>query len=496
MEPEKRASVLKNYLYNLSYQLLLLIVPLVTMPYLARTLGIDNQGTFSVLLAVVSVFVMMGCVGLNIYGQREVAYNRSDPEKRDRIFWEIQLLRFLMLGVSLLVYFSFIWFNANIKPIINVYQPSLFMLFALEIGASMLDISWYYQGIENFKFQTVRNFVVKLTGLALIIIFIKSKDDLWLYILIYTLTNLIGNGSLWYDRLRYGKFLPPRRHSFLRHLKFSFIMFLPQIATTVYAQLDRVMLGGLLNDNNFQAGIYDNAEKIVKVALTVVTSIGLVMLSRIANTYIKNEKEKATDYIKSSFKLYLTLATPIMFGLAGIASNFIPRFFVDAKGAEQIVPVMIMLCPIIMLIGGSSVFGTQYLLPTNRMKPYTLSVFAGMIVNVILNFFLIRPFGAFGAAISTVVAETAVLAIQLIALRREFSFTMYLSGWRNFLSGAVMFVCVNYIGTILDPTISAIFVQIIIGVGIYFGMLLLLRDKFVSKYLKLVLNKLNQKNEE
>lgn len=492
MAEEKRVSVIKNYFYSLSYQILLLIVPLITMPYLARTLGIDSQGTFSILYAVISCFVMFGCVGLNLYGQREIAYYKNDREKRNRIFWEIELIRIFTLFTSLLVYFAFIWFNINVKSIVNVYEPLYFVLFAIEIPSAMLDISWYYQGIENFRLQTIRNFIVKLVGLALILIFIKKPADLWLYIVIYTGMNLFGNLSLWVNKLRSdGGFSAPDKKRFKVHLKRSIVMFLPQIATTVYAQLDRVMIGGLINDGNLQAGVYDNAEKIVKIALTVVTSIALVMLSRVANTYMKNDHDKARGYIYSSFRLYMCLSIPIMFGIAAIAGSFVERFFTDTPNAELITPVIIVLCPIILFIGGSSVFGTQYLLPTNRMKPYTLSVFTGMVVNVILNLVFIPLYGAKGAAIATVIAEFSVLTVQMIVLRREFSPVMYLHCWRNFLAGAVMFACVVGIGKLINSsTIVSLFVQITLGVTIYFGLLLLLRDPFIKKYMHAGFNKL------
>ena len=491
MAEEKHVSVIKNYLYSLSYQILLLIVPLITMPYLARTLGIDNQGTFSILYAVTSCFVMFGCVGLNMYGQREIAYYKNDREKRNRIFWEIELIRIFTLFISLIVYFAFVWFNTKVKSVVNVYEPLYFVLFALELPSAMLDISWYYQGIENFRLQTVRNFIVKILGLVLILILIKKPSDLWLYIVIYIGMNLLGNLSLWINKLRSDGFARPDTGKFKTHLSHSLVMFLPQIATTVYAQLDRVMIGGLVNDGNLQAGVYDNAEKIVKIALTVVTSIALVMLSRVANTYMKNERNKAREYIYSSFRMYMCLGTPIMFGVAAIADVFVERFFIDAANAEMISPVIVLLCPIILFIGGSSVFGTQYLVPTNRMRPYTVSVFAGMAVNIVFNFIFIPAYGARGAAIATVIAELTVLIVQMIALRHEFSPIMYVHCWRNFLSGAVMFFCVKGIGILINSsTLISIFVQIIAGVAVYFGLLFLMRDPFVGKYMNKVTDKL------
>ncbi len=485
----QKASVFTNYLYSLSYQLLLLVVPLVTMPYLASTIGITNQGTFEVGFSVVSIFVLLGCIGLNVYGQREIAYYKDDAKKCNSVFWEIELIRVITLSVALAIYFIFAVVNINVYQMVSIKEKLYFLLFALEILASMLDISWYYQGIENFKLQTVRNFLVKLINLALILIFVKDENDLGLYIFIYCSMNVVGNATLWLDKVKHGGFVKPRKKCFKPHITKSLLMFLPQVATTVYVYVDKVMLGVLVADGNFQVGIYGNAEKIVKVALTVVTSLGLVMLSRVANTYKQNDKQKTNAYIRESFNLYIFLAVPIMFGIMAIADTFVIRFFGGADGFEQITPVMVLLCPIILFIGGSNVFGTQYLLPTNRMTPYTLSVFVGMAVNVVLNLCLIPHFNAMGAAFATVAAEFAVLLVQMVAVRRDFTVVLYLKCWRNFLAGVVMFFAVFVLHKFVGDSLAALFVQVCFGAVIYFVVLLLLADPFVKKYL----NKLKQK---
>ena len=493
MGSKKPASVLKNYLYSLSCQILLLIVPLITMPYLARTIGIDNQGTFSILYSVSSTFVMLGCVGLNMYGQREIAYHKNDPQERNRIFWEIELVRISTLLVSLVIYFAFAWFNTQVSDLVNVNSLLLFALFAIDIPSSMLDISWYYQGIEDFRLQTVRNFAVKLIGLVLILTLVKDRGDLPLYIVIYTGMNLFGNLSLWISKLREG-FARPEKSAMGVHLRRSLLMFLPQIATIVYAQLDRVMVGALVDDGNLQAGVYDNAEKIVKIALTVVTSIALVMLSRVADTFKQNQLEKSREYIRKSFYLYTCLATPIMAGIMAIATPFVAVFFADADHAEMIAPVIVALCPIVLFIGGSSVFGTQYLLPTNRLRPYTLSVFTGMVVNVVFNLVFIPRFGALGAAFATALAELMVLIVQMVALRKEFSFMLYLRAWRNFLCSLCMYLVVRWIGGLLGG-ISALglAVQVAAGAAVYFLLLFVLRDPFLWGYLRKIMNKLRHR---
>ncbi len=494
MDAQGKKTVVKNYLYSLSYQILLLIVPLVTMPHLARTVGIAGQGTYGVLYAVTSAFVMLGCVGLNLYGQREVAYCKDDPAARNRVFWEVETMRVAALSVALILYLAFVWFDLRVFALIDVGRPLYPLLFSAELISGMLDISWYYQGIENFKLQTIRNFVVKLAGLILILTLVRGEGDLWKYIVIMLASNLLGNGSLWLTKLRADPFVKPDLRALPGRLKVSLSMFLPQVATIVYAQLDRVMIGGLVRDGNLQVGIYDNAEKVVKIALTVVTSIALVMLSRVANAFKSQDREKARAYVRFSFRIYMLLGVPITFGLAALAPGITEKLFGGADGASGIAPVMAMLCPIILFIGGSSVFGTQYLLPTDRLKPYTASVFTGMVVNLIFNAALIPFFGAFGAAAATLLAEFSVLAVQMIALRKEFSPRLYLACWRNVLAGLLMFAALLGLGVLFPtPSYLWIFVKILAGAVIYFLLLILLRDPFLLDGLAKVRKKLFQK---
>ncbi|MBQ3866210.1 MAG: polysaccharide biosynthesis protein, partial [Clostridia bacterium] len=357
--------------------------------------------------------------------------------------------------------------------------------FSLEIFSSMLDISWYYQGIENFKLQTVRNFIVKLAGLVLILVLVREPGDLWKYIVIMLAANFLGNGSLWLNKLRADPFAAPDRARFGGRLKKSLAMFLPQIATIVYAQLDRVMVGGLIRDGNLQVGVYDNAEKVVKIALTVVTSIALVMLSRVANSSRSEDREKTREYVRFSFRLYMLLSVPIALGLGALAGQVTERLFAGAEGAAGIAPVMQMLCPIVVFIGGSSVFGTQYLLPLDRLKPYTVSVFTGMVINLAANALLIPPFGAMGAAGATALAEFSVLAVQMFALRREFSPVMYLRCWRNVAAGLVMFGALLLLRRVI-PGASYLYLilQILAGAVVYFLCLLLLRDPLLTDVLR------------
>lgn len=474
----RKTSLTKNYIYNLSYQLLVLVIPLITMPYISRVLGDYNVGVFNFIQAVVGYFVLFGCVGLNLYGQREIAACGDDIVKRSRVFWELQGIRTVTVGVAFLIYTLCVKFM--VKEISLYYY-----LFSIEILASILDISWFFQGIEQFRVQTLRNFAVKATGVACIFLFVKTKEDLAVYIGCYAATVFFGNLLLWFclrgDLIR----VQPSELKPLRHIKPVLIVFLPQIATSIYAQLDKTMIK-FLSDFN-EVAYYSQAEKIVKLVLTVVTAMGLVMLSRIAVSHSNNDEEKVTKYINNSFRYLFFLMWPCMFGCMAIAYKFVPWYF--GAGYERVAPCMVVLCPIIVMIGLSNTLGTQYLLPTNQMKFYTISVISGAVVNAVFNLVLIKPLGCIGASIATVLAELAVTAVQFWFLRDTFKPTVLLQGWKSFVAAVVMGAAVWFISLVTEVGFVYTLVQIGVGVIVYIAVLLLLKDDFFLTMVRRVLRR-------
>ncbi len=470
-----RSSLTKNYIYNLSYQILLLLVPLVTMPYVSRVLGDYNLGVFNFIQAMVGYFVLFGCVGLNLYGQREIAACGENVEKRSRVFFELQIIRTVTVGFAFLLYTLLV--TLLVKEL-KIY----YYLFSIEIFASILDISWFFQGIEQFRIQTIRNSIVKLTGVACIFLFVRTSEDLSVYIFWYAITILLGNVLLWFCLRGEIVFARVRFQGLLRHIRPALLVFLPQIATSVYAQLDKTMVK-FLSDYE-QVAYYSQAEKIVKLILTVVTAMGLVMLSRVAVSYSNRDQKKIENDIHNSFRYLFFLMWPCAFGCVAIARNFVPWYF--GAGFDPVAPCMMMLCPIILCIGVSNTLGTQYLLPTKQMKAYTTSVIAGACVNALCNACLIPFFGAIGACIATVAAEAAVTGVQFWFLRRVFPPKILLEGWRNILAAAVMGFCVWLLGLALPAKVYATCLQIALGVVVYVVLLLLMRDPFFLKMLRRV----------
>lgn len=185
-----RMKIIKNYLYNMSYQLLTIFLPLITIPYISRTIGVVGVGANAYTNAVMSYFLLIANLGINLYGNRTVAYIRDDEEKLSKFFFEIQILRFLLVFIVGTIYLGFVFlFGGSYK--------SLFIAQGIAIVATFFDISWLFMGVENFKSIFLRNVFVKLVSVGLILLLVKNKHDLLMYVLILMLSTLFGNIIIW-----------------------------------------------------------------------------------------------------------------------------------------------------------------------------------------------------------------------------------------------------------------------------------------------------------
>ena len=476
------ASLRKNYVYSLLSQLLVILLPVVTTPYLSRVLGENNLGIYDYILSIVNYFILFGCIGLNLYGQREIAASHDDPVKKSAIFYELMMIRTITMSVSLLIYYLVLTHFAD--------QPRYYALLGIELVAALFDISWFYPGNEDFRMQSIRTIVVRSVSIACVFIFVKCEEDLDKFILCYALAILIGNLSLWFPLKGMLVGVSPRSLNLKRHILPVLIMFLPQIATNVYTQLDKTMIGWLTNHEYAQVTYYSQAEKIVKIAMTVITAIGGIMLSRMAMVISDKDEEKAKAYIRKSFCFMMLLAFPMMAGFAAVAEDFVPWFF--GPGYDAVIPCLVLLSPLVFIIGVSNILGTQYLVPSKRMRQYTLSIVFGMVTNCVGNALLIPRFRSIGAVIATLIAETVVSVSQFIFLRVTFTPAVLLQGKKYFFAAALMGAAVYAVSLPLPGTIYATAIEAGAGVLIYFGLLLLMRDAFLLEQIRSVLPKLKQ----
>lgn len=478
-----KKSVKKNYIYNLIYQILVMIIPLITTPYLSRVLGAENIGIYSYTLSITTYFILFGSLGVAMYGQREIAYVQDDKDKRSKAFYEIFIMRIITLFISLIIFYI----TFCIKGEYNVYYKILI----LEIIANAIDISWYFQGLEEFKKTVIRNTIVKLISVVCIFVLVKNNNDLNKYFAIYVLSNVIGNLSLWLYIPKYTSKVKLNELKVIRHLKPTIILFIPQVATQIYTVLDKTMIGAIIADKS-EVGYYEQAQKIIKLLMTIATSLGTVMMPRIAATYSKGNKEKVREYMNTSFSFIMLLAFPLMFGIISVANKFVPLFY--GNGYEKVIPIMCIISPIIIFIGLSNVTGTQYLLPTKQQNKYTISVVMGAVVNFILNIILIKKYASIGASIATVVAEFCVTLSQFILIRKNIKFKEVIPIiYKYIIASIVMFIASMVVGCCITNNILSIFIQILVSVIIYLGVLIIMKDKMIDEGINIVKKKIKVK---
>lgn len=502
-----KKSITRNYIYNMVYQVLILILPLVTTPYLSRVLGAEGIGIYSYTYAIVTYFILFGSLGVALYGQREIAYAQENPEKRKQIFVEIVIFRAITILIATIVYY-FIFVNGKEYQI--YYQ-----ILILELIAAAFDISWFFQGIEEFKKTVTRNVLVRICSVSLVFILVKNKEDLAKFTLIYSLADLIGNLSLWIYLPKYIKGIKINGINIKRHMPHIFLLFIPQIANQIYNILDTTMIGWLVEDKS-ETGFYEQAHKVIRLLLTIVNSLGIVMIPRMANAFANNDKRQINSYMKMSFNFTFFLSFPIMLGIVSISKEFVPVFFGD--GYDKVNYIIYVLSPMVLLMGIANVLGTQYLLPTKRQKEYTFSVTIGVIVNFILNYIFISLWKSIGAAIATVLSQVVVDTLQYRHVKNEISIKELIKiAWKYLISALVMFAVCFGIRTILEINIISIalenlasrlemdklyiyncisiVVQVFFGAITYIVMLIALKDTYVYNFLNKLKSKFLKKKE-
>lgn len=480
MSESKKKSLKLNYIYNVSYQVLSLITPLVTTPYVSRVLGADRIGDYSFTASIVTYFSMVAVLGTLTYGNREISYLQDDRTKRSILFWEVELLSFLSTAVCTAAYLIFLLFC----------DRSMFSLFAVQtisIVCVAFDIAWLLQGLEEFGKIMLRNMFFKVLNIVFIFVFVRSQNDLLLYVSGMVILALLSNLSIWLYLPQYVDKPDWKNLHPLRHLRPTLALFIPSAAMSIYTVFDKTMIG--IFANNFENGYYEQALKVSKTALTLVTALGAVMIPRMGYFFNQNEKEKVKELTYQSYNFVWFLGVPLCFGLIGTAANFVPWFY--GKGYDRITVLLPILGLLILVIGLSNVTGIQYFVTTKREKLLTKTVLTGAAVNFVCNLLFIPKLCSIGAAFASVIAESVITVTQLYLIRKELSSVrIFRQSIKYLLAGAVMLALLFIENHYLSASILHTFIMVATGAATYFTMLLLLRDEFFFGYLKLLIQKL------
>lgn len=476
--------IVKNYIYNLLYNVLVLLAPLITAPYLARVLGATRLGIYSYVNSVTSVVISISLVGLSSYGSRQVAYERDDKEHLSKIFSNIISLRFGLGILGTLIYFLFAGFSN--------YQYYFALYYIYYLG-NVLDCTWLFVGVEDMKIPALKNTLAKIISIAGIFLLVKTKDDLSKYIFILAISSFIGM-IVSYPQLR--KYIFPQKpdiKSFVQHYKGALILFLPGLVSTIYLQIDKVMIEWLTNKTD-QISFYDQAEKIVMIPLTFITVLSTVMMPRIANEFANNHKKSIENLLIKSCKVSLFLAYPLMFGIAAIANDFIPWYLGEEFSAT--ITALVILSPIVISNTLVGISGTQYFIATNQTGILLKSNIFAAIMNIVINAILIPRYGYVGAAAATLLSNYTLVIVQYFTLGKQIKIRkMFRHTFKYFISSIIMFGVVFGISVIRDSSPLTTITQIVTGAVVYFAIMLLTHDTLTQEILVQVVRKAKRKNE-
>ena len=479
-------SVKKNIVLNVINTLTSIIFPIITFPYAARVLLPEGIGIVNFEQSVVNYIVLFTSLGIPLYAVKEVAKYRDDKAARDRITVEIILLSMLLCAAGYVV----VWLLATFVPRISEHK-ALFYILSLSILFTAIGVNWFYQGIEDFKFITVRAVVVRCLSAAALFLFVRTRQDLLIYGVILV-GSTVGNNFINFVHLRRHislGLLRLRELRVFRHLMPVMHIFMFNLISSLYVYLNSVMLGFMATDE--AVGYYTAGTKITHVVLMVITSLGTVLLPRCSNLLKKGDEVGFGIVIGKSLRLTIGLSLPIMAGLMVLAYPvtvvFCGEEFADA------VPVLLWNAPVILFIGLTNVMGIQVLFPKEKINIVLISVSGGAVANLLLNLWLIPAYSATGAAIAALAAEGAVLVLQIILGRRYYPFKLREMLNANYIVGTLsMTLCVWAVTLVADNVWVRLIAGIAVGAASYSLALAVLKDSLFLEILNTLRHKLHK----
>ncbi len=465
-------SILGNYVYSLIYNIAALIVPFLTAPYLARTLGAQSLGIFAYIQSTTAILCTVSMLGTYTFGNRQVAYTRDSRERMSREFCNVMGLRIALGVIGTAVYFAVCCMSE-----LRAY----FLLYYIYYIGFVIDCSWLYVGIEDMRVCMLKNLCAKVGGAFCVFIFVRNDEHLWRYVLILALSTFAANLSVYAKLGRHVSLRRPEVASLCPNLKAAFKLCLPTLVATVYLQVDKLMLGWL-TESTVEITYYDQAEKIIMIPLSFVTVLSTVMMPRIANEFKKSGIERINRLLKKACGYSMLAASPLMFGIFAVAPKFVPWYLGD--GYAPVADAIMILSPYVLTNTLLGISGGQYFTATDQIEILLKSNLVGMAANIITNGTLIPIYGYRGAAIATIFSQILMLVYQYRHMARQTDILPALLRQSKYLVyGGVMLACVWAVGIGREPSVWLTAAQVAVGVASYAAILLTVRDKQLKELL-------------
>ena len=467
----------KNLILQTVYQIWNMCLPLVTAPYLSRRLGAEQLGIFSYTSSVVSYFALAAMLGTVHYGARSIAAVREDPDARSEVFWSVFFLQAFAAAAASAAYGGYLVLLCRENRGISLLQ-------ALRLAGCLLDISWFFFGMEKFEITAGCGMLVKLLTAVLVLLLVKTPEDLWLYVLITLGGAAAGQLALFAFLPRFVSFRKPGVPGVIARLRPNLVLFVPLLAMSVYHTMDKTMLG-LLSDYR-QSGFYYSADKVINIPISILNGMGTVMLPRVSALVSQDRREEAGRLLAAAWEGTAAVSIALACGIAAVSREFIPLFY--GEGYEPCILLTAVFAPVLVVKSFSVMVRTQYLIPMEMESAWIRAAAAGAAVNLLFNLLLIPPFGALGAAAATLLAECAACALQLFALRGS-GLGLLRVGKRTgtyLAAGLTMILLVRAAALLQAGPLVKLLVEIALGAVFYCAACLIFWIKTDNQFYKLI----------
>ena len=478
------SKIIRNYMYNTLFQVLVLLTPIILSPYLARVLGPEKLGVYSYAYNIADVIVSFALLGTYTYGCRQIAYVREKEAVCKKTYQEVSTLRLILGTIGSVIYLAITYIQQGERQLV-------FVILYFWVMAMILDPSWFFVGQEDMKPTAVKNSVIKIVTVCLIFCFVKSSEDITKYTLIISATTLVSNLVLYFQFKKYNVKQLLCFSNLSIHLRGSIALFWTQIATMIYLKVDKIMIE-MLTKNASNVAFYDQAEKIVTIPLTFVTVLSTVMMPKIANEFANQNNDEISRLLNKAGQVSLFMACPMMVGIAIIANHFVPWFLGDSFLPSAI--VISIISPIIVSNSLSGISGKQFFTATNQINVILIAYMSTAVVNVTINALLIPKFSYIGAAVATVISSYISVLIQYYIMNKQVKMNKtFISGMKYLACSFIMGIIVFYFDKFMSPSPITTIAECVLGFVIYFILLFILRDKTLFEMLSIVSNILRKK---
>ena len=476
----KIRSVKFNFILNMILTVSTLLFPLITFPYVSRVLLVEANGKLAFAASVMNYFTMAASLGLPTYGVRVCAKVREDKDKLSKTVQELLIINVIVTAVTFAVFVASIW----IVPEFAEEKP-LFLIYAVGMVLTSMGAAWFYSALEQYVYITVCSVAFKLLSVIMMFLWVKSPDD---YIIYGAISMIAGSGSYVLNLINLRKFVSFKKkwtYNFRQHIKPIVIFFAMSAAISVYTNLDVVMLRFM--KGNEEVGYYNAGIKVKTILVTVITSLGTVLLPRLSYYVQKEEKNAFYNMVGKAVNFVVLLGVPLMLYFMIYARESI-LFLAGEEYLKGAVIPMVILMPTVLLIGLSNITGIQVLTPQNQEKKVLYSILWGAAIDFLLNLVLIPRYSSSGAAFATLMAELVVLLVQCVYLRDILRRITEQVSIGKVLTAAVA-ACAA--GMSLKMVLELhVFLVLLISACLFFGLygaaLLVLKERFIKEMLESV----------